>query len=601
MFHVKQEGNMTINLSIFIYKEIQIKYNVNRKYISRRTIMKFDEYKYIRPDLEKFKSDMGEQLSLIATGKDADVEIKAIYRVFDILDDIDSMQQLVGIRNSVDTTDKFYEDEQNFFDENGPHIQEQNQKFINCLLDSANRDALVKEFGSYIFVKYEVAKKTFSTEIIPELQEENKLNTEYGKLMASAKIEFQGGTYNLSQMRPFTQDVKRDVRHSAQLAVSGWFESSETEIDRIYDEMVTLRTSIAKKLGYENFVQLAYDRLGRTDYAAKEVKLYRDQIFETVVPYVSELVKRKGKRLNIEDLKSYDLALSFLSGNPTPKGDSTWQLNHAKDMYEDMSPETGEFINFMMDHDLLELDSKPGKQGGGYCTFIPEYDSPYIFANFNGTAGDVDVLTHEAGHAFQVYQSQKLIPDYRWPGYEGAEVHSMSMEFLAWPWIDKFFEDDTEKYKFNHLAGAISFLPYGVAVDEFQHGIYENPNLSKEERKELWRKVEQKYLPFKDYDDDSFLEKGTFWFRQGHIFSVPFYYIDYTLAQVVAFQYWIKAQDNSKEAFAHYLALCKLGGSKGFVDLLKSANLENPFNSGTVSKTLEPLKAFLNSIDDTKL
>ncbi|MDC0559035.1 M3 family oligoendopeptidase [Candidatus Izimaplasma bacterium] len=563
--------------------------------------MNFNDYKYDRPDVEQFKKNMDEQLRLIGDGKDLKGEIKAVYAVFELQDKIDSMAQLVGIRNSVDTKDKFYEAEQDFFDENGPHIQEANQNFINALLDSPNRESLVKEFGTYIFVKFEVAKKTFNPTIIPELQEENKLSTEYGKLLASAEIEFQGGTYNLSQMRPFTTHVDREVRHSAQLVVSKWFEENEAEIDRIYDEMVKLRTSIAKKLGYENFVQLAYDRLGRTDYTSKEVKGYRDQVFETVVPYVAKLVERKATRLGIEDLKSYDLALSFLTGNPTPKGDSTWQVNHAKEMYEDMSSETGEFINFMIDHELLELDAKPGKQGGGYCTFIPEYDSPFIFANFNGTSGDVDVLTHEAGHAFQVYQSQKLIPEYRWPGYEGAEVHSMSMEFLAWPWIHKFFEEDTDKYKFNHLAGALSFLPYGVAVDEFQHGIYENPNLSKEERKTLWREVEKKYLPFKDYDDDSFLEKGTFWFRQGHIFGVPFYYIDYTLAQVVAFQYWIKAQADHPKAFEQYLALCKLGGSKSFVALLESAKLDNPFNDGVIAETMKPLIKFLDNIDDKKL
>lgn len=563
--------------------------------------MKFSEYKYIRPDLELFKKNMDEQLVLIATDKPLDVEIKAIYQVFDILDDIDSMQELAGIRISVNTKDKFYEVEQKYFDENGPHIQEYRQKFINKFLDSKNREGLKNELGAYIFEQYEVAKKIFSPEIIPNLQVENKLLTEYSKLMAGAEIRFQGGTYNLSQMRPFTQDVKRETRHAAQLAVSGWFEKNEDQIDRIYDDMVQVRTTIAKKLGYENYVQLGYDRLGRTDYAAEEVKGYREQIYETVVPYVAELVKRKGVRLGIEDLKSYDLALSFLTGNPTPKGDSKWQTNHAKTMYEEMSPETGEFINFMIDRDLLELDSKPGKSGGGYCTFIPKYDSPYIFANFNGTAGDVDVLTHEAGHAFQVYNSQKLIPDYRWPGYEGAEIHSMSMEFLAWPWIHKFFEEDTDKYKFNHLAGALSFLPYGAAVDEFQHEIYENSNLSKEERKTLWRNIEKKYLPFKDYDDDSFLEKGTFWYRQGHIFGSPFYYIDYTLAQVVAFQYWIKSQEDHGKAFEHYLALCKLGGSKSFVSLLDNAKLDNPFKAGTVGETMKPLIKYLNSIDDTKL
>jgi len=563
--------------------------------------MKFQDYKYSRPDLDKFKKDMEKELALIGTGQEPKVEIDAIKKVFALQDYMDSMQQLVGIRNSLNTKDAFYEEEQSFFDEQSPHIQEMNQKFINKLLASTNRKALEEAFGTYIFDKYEVAKRTFKPDIIPDLQQENKLSTAYSKLLAGAEIEFDGGTYNLSQMAPFTLHKDRDVRHRAQLAVSNWFSKEEQEIDRIYDEMVKVRHKIAKTLGYDNFVRLAYDRLGRTDYGSEEVANYRKQVYNEVVPYVKELVDRKAKRLGIEDLKSYDLGLSFLSGNPTPKGDRAWQVNHAKDMYEEMSEETAKFFNFMVEHELLELDAKPGKQGGGYCTFIPEYDSPFIFANFNGTSHDVDVLTHEAGHAFQVFQSKDLLPEYRWPGYEGAEIHSMSMEFLAWPWIDKFFEEDTDKYKFNHLAGAISFLPYGVAVDEFQHGIYEQPNLSKEERKDLWRKIEKKYLPYKDYDDDKFLEKGTFWYRQGHIFGAPFYYIDYTLAQVVAFQYWVMSQEDHEQAFKKYLALCKLGGSKGFLELLKSADLKNPFVDGTIKETLIPLKAYLDSIDDTLL
>jgi M3 family oligoendopeptidase len=563
--------------------------------------MTFNEYKYVRPNIEEYKKNMEEQMAFIGENKDLETEIKAINSVFALQDKINTMAELVGIRNSIDTKDEFYDQEQAFFDENSPLIEEINQSFINRLLASDNRKDLEHEFGLFLFEKFEVAQKTFHKDVIPMLQQENKLSTEYSKLIASAEIEFQGKTYNLSQMRPFTQDKNRDVRHQAQLVVSHWFEQEEYEIDRIYDELVKLRTNIAIKLGYENFVQLAYDRMGRTDYNASDVKEYRDQVYEQIVPYVSELVERKAKRLGIDELKSYDLALSFLSGNPTPKGDSSWQVEKAVKMYEEMSPETGEFIHFMISHGLLDLDSKPGKMGGGYCTFIPEYKSPFIFANFNGTSGDVDVLTHEAGHAFQVFQSHRKIPEYRWPGYEGAEIHSMSMEFLAWPWMHLFFKEDTEKYKFDHLASAITFLPYGVAVDEFQHGVYENPNLSKEERKSLWRSIEEKYLPFKDYDDDVFLQKGTYWYRQGHIFGSPFYYIDYTLAQVVAFQYWIKAQENNHKAFDHYLALCKLGGSKSFVALLNTANLENPFLKGTVERTMKPLKAYLNSIDDTLL
>ena len=563
--------------------------------------MKFNEFIYERPHLEEVIKELQEQIALIGEGHDLETEKKAVYRIFDINDKIGTLGTLVSIRNSVNTTDEFYEKEQAFFDEEGPNLRQYEHLFIEKLLGSNHREGLEKEFGSLMFIRGELAKKTFKPEIINELQQENKLSTEYGKLVASAKIEFEGGTYNLSQMAPFLQNKDRETRHQAQLAVSKFFADNEQQFDRIYDDMVKVRHHIAQKLGYENFVQLGYDRFGRTDYNADDVKRYRDQIFEDIVPLVTELTERKAKRLGIENPKSYDLALSFLSGNPTPKGDRAWQVERAKKMYDEMSPETSEFFNFMLEHDLLELDAKPGKQGGGYCTYLPEYRAPFIFANFNGTSHDVDVLTHEAGHAFQVYQSRDLLPEYRWPTMEAAEIHSMSMEFLAWPWIDQFFLEDTDKYKFSHLAGAISFLPYGVLVDEFQHHIYEKPELTPDERKTLWRTLEKKYMPFKDYGDDTFMEKGTFWFRQGHIFGAPFYYIDYTLAQICAFQYWIKHQVNREEALKSYLNLCRLGGSKSFVGLIESAELKNPFKKGTVKEIVTPIRAYLDAVDDTKL
>lgn len=563
--------------------------------------MQFKDYQYKRPDLDQYRTRVQVQLDLIASGQSLEVELKAINEMFKLQDDLSTSFQLAAVRQSIDTRDEFYDKEMEFLDENMPGLQEYSQKFNQKLLASEHRTELEKELGTLLFEQAELELKTFKPEIIEDLQEENKLSTEYGKLLASAKIEFQGNTYNLSQMGPFRQDKDRNVRRSAQLAVSSWFEANEAQIDRIYDDMVKVRARIADKLGYENFVQLGYDRLGRSDYNHKDVANYRKQIFDSVVPLVKELTARKAKRINIEDPKSYDLALQFLSGNPTPKGTKDELVEEARVMYEEMSKETGEFWNFMIDNGLLDLEAKEGKMGGGYCTFLPNYSSPFIFANFNGTAGDVDVLTHEAGHAFQVYSSKDKLPSYRWPTLEAAEIHSMSMEFLAWPWIDKFFKEDTDKYLFTHLAGALTFLPYGVAVDEFQHGVYENPNMTPDERKALWRSIEKKYLPFKDYGEDTFTDKGTFWFRQGHIFSDPFYYIDYTLAQVVAFQYWIKSRVDHNKALAEYKELCKLGGSKSFVALLNSANLENPFLDGVVGKTIEPIKAYLDSVDDLKL
>lgn len=563
--------------------------------------MKFQDYIYQRPDVDAIKSKYVGFTDAFKAAKDAKAQAEIIKQVFGLIDEVDTMYQLVSIRYSLNTQDAFYEAEMNFMDEASPELQNYVNEFNKLVYASPFKQALIQVFGQHYFNQLEVSLQSFDEKIIPLLQEENKLNSKYSKVLAAAQIEFDGGVYNLSQMSPFTQSKDRETRHRAQLKISAFFEANEAELDDIYDQLVSVRNQAAKALGYQNFVELGYKRLGRTDYGSKEVKAYREQIKRDVVPFVEKLVARKAKRLGIKDLKSYD-TISFLSGNPTPKGDLDWQVAQATTMYQELSKETDEFFTFMKDSGLLELDSKKGKAGGGYCSFIPGYKAPFIFANFNGTSHDVDVLTHEAGHAFQVYQSRDFInPMQRFPGYEACEIHSMSMEFFAWPWVPLFFKEDAQKYYFSHLAGAISFLPYGALVDEFQHEIYENPGMSKDERKATWRRLEKQYIPSRDYDDDTFMEKGTYWFRQGHIFQSPFYYIDYTLAQVCAFQYWIRDHKNHEEAWASYVELCQLGGSKGFVALMKDAKLDSPFEDGTILRTIQPLEAFLNTIDDTKL
>ena len=564
--------------------------------------MKFSEITYVRPDLESFIKDSDKLVNTILDKSEKPEKVfEAIKNSFKANDYLETMLSVCAVRNSINTIDEFYESEQAYWDENTPLLQASSHKINEALLDSPHRKFLEEKLGKLTFLQMETSKKTFKEEIIPFLQEENKLSTEYSKLIASAKIEFDGGTYNLSQMAPFVQNINRDIRKRAGLAVSGFFAANEETLDKLYDDLVKIRNKTAITLGYENFIQLGYDRMGRTDYNAADVKTYRDQILKDVVPVVVELEKRKAERLSINNPMHYDIVLSFLSGNPTPKGNREWMVNKALKMYSDMSKETKEFFTFMVDNELMDLDSKPGKAGGGYCTSFPEYKAPFIFANFNGTAHDVDVLTHEAGHAFQAYQSKDLFPFYRWSTADAAEIHSMSMEFFAWPWIHLFFEGDTPKYKYEHLAGAISFLPYGVTVDEYQHFVYANPNATPAERKKVWRDIEKKYTPYKKYDEDPFLNKGTWWYKQGHIFGSPFYYIDYTLAQVCAFQYWIKDQENHQTAWDNYLSLCKLGGSKSFVGLLDAVGLQNPFKEGTVEKIIKPLSAYLKGIDDKKL
>lgn len=563
--------------------------------------MKFKDYEYKRPDIEQMEKDFEVLLLQFKEAKSAHEQNDIIEKITNLRNNLETMHTLVSIRHSINTLDEFYMEEQNFMDENSPRYMNMVTKFYKELIKTPFRKELENTWGEQLFNLAQVQIETFSEEIMEELVKENKLSTEYDKLIASAKIQFQGEERNLSQMRPFMESRDRDVRKAATKAYMDFFAANEKEFDRIYDQLVKTRHSMAKKLGYDNYIPMGYKRLSRTDYDASMVKGYRDQVYRDLVPVVEELKDRQRKRLGLSKMYYYDEPLEYLTGNATPKGDSKWIMENGKTMYEQLSHETGKFINFMIDNELLDLEAKKGKRGGGYCTVIADYKAPFIFSNFNGTSGDIDVLTHEAGHAFQTFMSMDFpLPEYKFPTLEACEIHSMSMEFLTWPWMETFFQDEVEKYRFSHLSGAISFIPYGVTVDEFQHEIFQNPDMTPDERKETWRRIERKYLPSKDYEDNDLLNRGGYWFRQGHIFSNPFYYIDYTLAQVCAFQFWIKNREDSKEAWEAYLRLCKAGGSLPFTKLVQLAKLDNPFMDGTIKRVVGPIKEFLDKIDDSQ-
>ena len=564
--------------------------------------MKFNEYEYEHLDLEKIKAEFSRLIESFKKAKNMKGKVAAFDEIIKLRNHIETMQTLVSIRHSVDTNDEFYDKENEYMDEISPILFGFTNDFYKTLVNSKFKDELVEKYGKFLFDLAENTLKTFSPEIIPDAQEENRLSSKYSKLIASAKIDFDGKELNLSQMVPYTQSKDRNVRIEAAKKVAQFFAENQDEFDNIYDSLVKVRTRMAQKMGYKNFVEFGYKQLSRLEYDAKMVEGYRKQVLENIVPLHTELRERQGKRLGVEKLKFYDEAIKFNSGNADPHGSPEWILNNGKTMYKELSKETDEFFTFMTENNLLDLLSKKGKMSGGYCTYIPEHKAPFIFANFNGTSHDIDVLTHEAGHAFQVYQSRGFeVPEYLWPSYEACEIHSMSMEFLTWPWMDLFFENDTDKYKFIHLSEALLFIPYGVTVDEFQHWVYENPEATPKERREKWLEIEKKYLPTRDYGEVEELKNGIFWFRQGHIFSSPFYYIDYTLAQVCAFQFWIKSRENREKAWQDYLNLCKLGGSKPFFELMKSANLKNPFEEGTLAFVIPKIKEYLDNVDDMNL
>ncbi|MEO8512952.1 MAG: M3 family oligoendopeptidase [Ignavibacteria bacterium] len=561
--------------------------------------MKFSEIEYKRPDVAILQEKFEHLINLFEKAESFDEQDALIRNINDLRMEFQTLGTIASIKYSIDTNDKEFESEQEFYDANSPIFDGLVHKYYTSIVHSKHREQLEKKWGKQLFDVAEVTLRTFSPEILEDLKKENELRTDYTKLLASAKIFFDGEEKNLQGLIPYMESTDREIRKAANEAKWKFFSDNEDEFDRLFDELVKIRAGIAKKLGYKNFVQMGYDRMGRTDYNAEMVKKFRDQVLETIVPIAVKLKQKQQSRLELDSFKYYDQPIDYKSGNAKPHGSPDWIVSCAKNMYSELSPETNEFFNFMLDNEMMDLVNKKGKDTGGYCTFIEKYKAPFIFSNFNGTMGDIEVLTHEAGHAFQAYSSRNFeIPEYFFPTSEACEIHSMSMEFLTWPWMNCFFKDQTDKFKYSHLKGSVIFIPYGVSVDEFQHWVYENPDASPIKRKQAWLDIEKKYLPYIDYDNNEFLEKGGRWQQQRHIFMSPFYYIDYCLAQICAFQFWKKSMDNREQALEDYLRLCKAGGSQSFLGLVKTANLISPFEEGCLKSFMGVIDGWLENFDD---
>lgn len=547
---------------------------------------------------QRFKELLGE----MNAAKSFTEQDRAMTAIVKLRNEFETLKEIAAIRHSIDTDDAFYKAEQDYMDEVGPIMDEHVTEYYRALVHSAFREELEHKYGKQLFRIAELSLKTFHPSVIEDLQRENKLATEYGVLIASAKIPFEGEERTLAQLAPFAMSTDRDMRRRASEAKYQFLAENERELDRIFDDLVQVRTKIAKKLGFAGFIELGYARMLRTDYNEEMVAVFRNQVLEHIVPVATKLKERQRERIGVERLRYYDEDFSFKSGNPVPQGDADWILENGARMYAELSPETDEFFTRMVDSGLMDLLSRKGKQSGGYCTFLNDYKMPFIFANFNGTSDDIGVLTHEAGHAFQAYESRDLdMPEYRFPTFEAAEIHSMSMEFITWPWMELFFREETEKYKFAHLEGALLFIPYGVAVDEFQHFVYGNPEATPDERKRAWRDIERKYLPHRDYSGNDYLERGGFWQKQSHIYQAPFYYIDYTLAQICALQFWQRMTTDRESAWQDYMKICKAGGSLSFTEIVELAGLVSPFEAGCVESVIGDIENWLDSVDDKGL
>jgi M3 family oligoendopeptidase len=526
---------------------------------------------------------------------EADGRVEALRRWDKLRSRLETWGALVNAHFTQDTRDEERKAARTNYDEQAPTHEQHRIEMLRKLLASPHRAELEERIGKHPFALWEAAVTTFDPAITDDMVEESRLSAMYTELSASAAIEFDGETHNLSTIRKYSQNPDREIRKGADAAVWNFFTENGDEYDRIFDELVKLRHGMARKLGFDNFLPLGYRRMGRTDWGQPEVERFRAAVREHVVPLAQKIRERQTQVLGVDKLLNYDEGLFDPAGNPAPKGDEAWMVQRAIELFDEMGSGLGEFFRMMNERGLLDLGARPGKGGGGYCTDFMDYEVPFIFANFNGTQDDVRVFTHEMGHAFQGWSSRSKFPlDCRWPTAEACEIHSMSLEYLTWPGMDKFFGDtDAERFRRQHLTGSLLFFPYGVAGDHFQHMVYENPDATPAERHAMWKKVEETYMPWRDYDGQARGELGGLWQRQLHNYLYPLYYVDYALAEVCAQQFWARSRADKAAALKGYVALCERGGEAPFTELVKAAGLNSPFEDGCLEAVVTEAADYL--------
>ena len=547
-------------------------------------MMKFSEMPYSRPSVADVRAAADRCRERIQNASCAQEQIAAYDEFEKISRSAQTMMTIAYIRHTVDTRDEFYDAENEFADEAGPQLREIGQQINLAMLHSKFRPELEKHYGKLLFTNLEISVRAFSPEIMELMQEENRLASQYQKLYASAMVEFDGQTMPLPKLGPYLLSPDRSVRRRAMEARAKLLDAHREELDDLYGKLVRCRNAQGRKLGHKNYIQLGYDRLGRNCYGPEDVRAFRDQIANDMTPIVAQIKKDQAARIGVDKLYLYDDSVMFPDGNAAPEGTPDEILEAGRRMYHELSPETAEFIDVMFDGELFDVLSKEGKAPGGYCTGLPDYRVPFIFSNFNATAGDVDVLTHEAGHAFADFRAyKKNYPDeLHQPNMESCECHSMSMEFLTQDYHKYFFGAQTKKYEYYHCADSLMFIPYGCMVDEFQHLMYENEDLTPDQRNEVWLKLEKKYRPWIDFDNLPFYSRGAGWQQQLHIYLYPLYYIDYCMAQTVAFQFWIASLRDRKDAWERYLRFVDAGGTKTFAELCRDSGIRLPYDVGCI-------------------
>ena len=560
--------------------------------------MKFNEMTYTRPDIGALLARCKELAAKAAAAPDGDALVRLYYEQSEAFAEYNTAANLANIHYTCDTRDEYWKAEQDFFDANGPAVTNASVEISRAFLANPHVDALTEKFGTTCVAGMKNAVLSMDDRTVELQQQFNALVSRYQQIYGGALVELDGKQLTIPQLGPYKEDLDPAVRRAAYEAEAGYFDAHRAELDELYGEIVKNLNAQARVMGYHDYSELSYVRMNRIGYGPEEIRKFRDQVANDVVPQLQKVMALRAKRTGIARSTFTDLPIMFKDGNPKPIPGYKARMDAARTMYHELSPETAEFIDFMQDNELFDVESRPGKMSGGYMTSLPSYKAPFIFANWNNTSGDVDVLTHECGHAFEGYVAERdpAIPaDLECPGMESAEIHSMAMEFLTAPWHHLLFGRDTDKYALLHAEDSFVFLAYGCEVDEFQHIMYQNPDLTPDERNAEWLKLEKKYRPWIDFAGLPFYGRGAGWQRQLHIYECPFYYIDYCLSTMAALQFFLLSLTDHKDAWERYLRLVRRAGTASYTELLETAGLKVPFEEGSIKGIAQQMTDWLEN------
>lgn len=557
-------------------------------------MVKFTQIPYIRPDMEEIERDMECGLAALEGAAGFEAAYYALLRLEEPRRRYMTLANLSEIHNTMDTTDPFWAGEEAHFGSIRPRWEAICDRLGKALTASPYAPRLKEHLGEEIFRRAEVNARAFSPDIAELQEEENRLSARYSALTANLSAEVDGKRCTLGEMALMKDDSLRASRMKFDLLSQAAYGEAKEELDSLYDSLVKVRHQIALKLGQKSFTEVGYCRQSRTGYGREEAAAFRREVEQGITPVVSALFEAQRKRLGYDTLWTCDEDESFKGPGPKPFDRPVEELFDG--VFAELSPESRVFYEELRRNEFYDLSTRRGKIRGAYSNLIPNYNLPFVFETFDSSPGAVKTFAHECGHGLHTFlkRGEPFIDSLSASG-DLCEIHSMAMEFFIWPQLNKVYPAaDVAKYRYFHIKSALAFLPYGAAVDEFQTRIYDEPELTPEGRRQLWKELEERYLPWRRYQSGGFLEEGRAWQRQTHIYKWPFYYIDYALAQTCALQYHFWDEEDHSAAWQSYLTLVRESDRHSFSETLELAGLQSPFKPGVVSEVGRKAMEFLN-------